>query len=136
MENEGIRKARESEVFADHFRTCKPIGQRATSCNTPGRRYKPYAVEVDKHEASFRFRNRQYEAPGSRCRRRNVQAIVRLVQMAFKGLSDQKDYRQRYARADAVGRHASPAGTARTCSQKQQRDEERFFKAKQASSPS
>jgi flagellar M-ring protein FliF len=48
----------------------------------------PYSIEVDKHEASASVIVNV--RPGQNLSEENIQAVVRLVQMAFSGLSDQK----------------------------------------------
>jgi flagellar M-ring protein FliF len=85
VEDESIRKGRENEVsrIISHM---QPIST-ARVMYTPGDS-SPYSIDADKHEASASVivNTRQ----GQSLSDENVQAIVRLVQMAFKGLSDQK----------------------------------------------
>jgi flagellar M-ring protein FliF len=119
MEDETIRKARENEVsrIIAHL---QPISS-ARVMYTPGDST-PYSVDEDKHEASASVIVNT--RPGQNLSDENVQAIVRLVQMAFKGLSDQKiTVSDTHARMLWDGTEAGRFGE--NMLSKQQRDEER-----------
>ena len=119
MEDENIRKARENEVsrIISHM---QPIST-ARVMYTPGDST-PYSVDVDKHEASASVivNTRQ----GQNLSDENVQAIVRLVQMAFKGLSDQK-ITVSDTRAQMLWDGTQSGRFGQNMVSKQQRDEER-----------
>ncbi len=119
MEDENIRKSREGEVsrIISHM---QPIST-ARVMYTPGDAT-PYSVEVDKHEASASVivNTRQ----GQTLSDENVQSIVRLVQMAFKGLSDQK-ITVSDTRAQMLWDGTQSGRYGESMLSKQQRDEER-----------
>jgi flagellar M-ring protein FliF len=119
VEDENIRKARENEVsrIISHM---QPIST-ARVMYTPGDST-PYSVDVDKHEASASviINTRQ----GQNLSDENVQAIVRLVQMAFKGLSDQK-ITVSDTRAQMLWDGTQSGRYGENMLSKQQRDEER-----------
>jgi len=119
VEDENIRKARENEVsrIIGHM---QPIST-ARVMYTPGDST-PYSVDVDKHEASASVivNTRQ----GQNLSDENVQAIVRLVQMAFKGLSDQK-ITVSDTRAQMLWDGTQSGRYGENMLSKQQRDEER-----------
>jgi flagellar M-ring protein FliF len=119
VEDENIRKARENEVsrIISHM---QPIST-ARVMYTPGDS-SPYSIDVDKHEASASVivNTRQ----GQNLSDENVQAIVRLVQMAFKGLSDQK-ITVSDTRAQMLWDGTQSGRYGENMLSKQQRDEER-----------
>jgi len=119
MEDENIRKAREGEVSRVIGRM-QPIST-ARVMYTPGDA-SPYSVDVDKHEASASVivNTRQ----GQTLSDENVQAIVRLVQMAFRGLSDQK-ITVSDTRAQMLWDGTESGRYGENMLSKQQRDEER-----------
>ncbi len=119
VEDETIRKSRENEVsrIISHM---QPIST-ARVMFTPGDST-PYSAELDKHEASASVivNTRQ----GQSLSDENVQAIVRLVQMAFKGLSDQK-ITVSDTRAQMLWDGTQSGRYGENMLSKQQRDEER-----------
>ncbi len=119
VEDENIRKSRENEVsrIISHM---QPIST-ARVMYTPGDAT-PYSVDVDKHEASASVivNTRQ----GQTLSDENVQSIVRLVQMAFKGLSDQK-ITVSDTRAQMLWDGTQSGRYGESMLSKQQRDEER-----------
>jgi flagellar M-ring protein FliF len=119
VEDENIRKARENEVsrIISHM---QPIST-ARVMYTPGDA-SPYSIDADKHEASASVivNTRQ----GQQLSDENVQAIVRLVQMAFKGLSDQK-ITVSDTRAQMLWDGTQSGRYGENMLSKQQRDEER-----------
>ena len=118
-EEETIRKARETEVsrIISHM---QPIST-ARVMYTPGDST-PYSVDVDKHEASASvIVNTRH---GQTLSDENVQSIVRLVQMAFKGLSDQK-ITVSDTRAQMLWDGTQSGRYGENMLSKQQRDEER-----------
>ena len=119
VEDETIRKARENEVsrIVSHM---QPISS-ARVMYTPGDAT-PYSIDADKHEASASviINTRQ----GQSLSDENVQAIVRLVQMAFKGLSDQK-ITVSDTRAQMLWDGTQSGRYGENMLSKQQRDEER-----------
>ena len=119
VEDENIRKSRENEVsrIISHM---QPIST-ARVMYTPGDAT-PYSVDVDKHDASASVivNTRQ----GQTLSDENVQAIVRLVQMAFKGLSDQK-ITVSDTRAQMLWDGTQSGRYGESMLSKQQRDEER-----------